>query len=204
MELLERGGWVLAAIFALSFLAWILIVHKWLSLRRETKGGYRWVDAAISDFRQGNAEHARAACRAHPGPAGHMMLTVLEASEAGRSFLPRHHKEVVVRETTRLRRYLDVVAAAGAVLPLLGLLGTVFGMAKTFAALTAHASSEVSTLVAGGVSEALITTQGGLVTALPIVLMHGVLSSRVRRNMDEAALAMKRLESVVARGAAHV
>jgi len=129
-----------------------------------------------------------------------MMLAVLEAFEAGRSFSPKDRKEVVARETRRLRRYLNVVAAAGAVLPLLGLLGTVFGMAKTFAALTAHASSEVSTLMAGGVSEALITTQGGLVTALPIVLLHGVLSFRVRRNVDEAALAMKRLESVAAGG----
>ena len=116
MEVLRQGGWVLAAIFALSFWGWFLGVREWLHLRA------------------GNVDRGR----------------------------------------------LDLVATTAAVLPLLGLLGTVLGMMRTFEALTRYDAAEVSSVMAGGVSQALVTTQAGLAAALPLVLIHGLLASRLK------------------------
>jgi len=200
MELLEHGGWVLLTIFVLSFSAWFVIVRKWLCLRAETRGGFDWIGPALSDLHSGSPADLRTACQDHPSLVGHVMLMALDALESGRDFSGRHRKRIIERETAQLRRHLDVIAAAGAVLPLLGLLGTVLGMTKTFEALTQQTAGETSAMMAGGISEALITTQAGLVAALPVVLLHGLLSSRVRRYVDECALAMKRLESAVRTG----
>ncbi len=199
MELLQHGGWVLIAIFALSFFTWFLIVRKWFHLRNETRGGFDWVESAMASLSYGDVNSMKTACENRPGLAGRMMLAALDIFESRRGFSRKHRREIVERETAGLRRYLGLVAAAGAVLPLLGLLGTVLGMSKTFGALTQHTSGTVNALIAGDISEALITTQAGLVAALPVVLMYGLLSSRIRRHMDECALAMKRLESAVSR-----
>ena len=199
MELLQHGGWVLIAIFALSFFTWFLIVRKWFHLRNETRDGFDWVEPAMTGLSYGDIDSMKTACREHPGLAGRMMLAALDIFESGREFSRKHRREIVGRETAGLKRYLGLVAAAGTVLPLLGLLGTVLGMTKTFGALTQHTFGEANALIAGDISEALITTQAGLVAALPVVLMYGLLSSRIRRNMDECALVMKRLESAVGR-----
>ena len=73
-------------------------------------------------------------------------------------------------------------------------------MVKTFEALACHGTIDTKALMAAGISEALITTEAGLVTALPVVLMYGFLSSWVRQNMDKGEFVMKRLESIISRG----
>jgi len=159
MELLQHGGWVLIAIFALSFFTWFLIVRKWFYLRVETKDGFDWVEPAMASLSYGDVNSMKTACRKHPGLAGRMMLAALDIFESGREFSRKHHREIVERETAGLKRYLGLVAAAGTVLPLLGLLGTVLGMTKTFGALTQHTSGTVNALIAGDISQALITTR---------------------------------------------
>lgn len=204
MELLEQGGWVLIVIFALSFFIWFLIIHKWLYLRSETKDGFDWLETAMSTLQQGSDEKMREACRCHPGLAGRMVLTALEISDSGRKFSCQHRKKILESENIRLRRYLALIAAAGSVLTLLGLLGTVLGMVKTFDALASQETGDTKALMAAGISQALITTEAGLVTALPVVLMYGLLSSWIRRSMDAGALAMKRLESIISQENRHV
>jgi len=204
MELIEHGGWVLVVIFALSLLAWSLIIHKWFQLRAESRNGFAWIESAIDDVRQGKTAAVKAACLGRPGLAGRMMLKVLEGGENGYERSGKYRNEVAKHESTRLCRHLGLISAIGAALPLLGLLGTVLGMTKTFGALTKLAAGETRIMMAGGISEALITTQAGLVTALPVVLMCGILTSRIRRKMDESALVMKRFESAVGEEQHHV
>jgi biopolymer transport protein ExbB len=101
-------------------------------------------------------------------------------------------------QTLTLDRPLGMIATLATAMPLLGLLGTVLGMTQTFSALTDRGQAPIDAL-AGGVSQALITTQAGLVMAVPVVLMHGILTSRVRRWTSAATTAIKRLESAVCR-----
>ena len=179
--LIEQGGWVLVAIFMLSVFAWVLIVHKCLCLYKETKGGIDWVDSAVDSYRRGEVETVKTLCLNHPGTLGRMLLAAIEIRKSRQFFTHKHRKAIIKHEKILLHKDLNLIAAAGAVLPLLGLLGTVLGMAKTFNALKLCISVEASGLTAKGVSEALITTQAGLVTALPIILIYGFLLSYIRK-----------------------
>jgi biopolymer transport protein ExbB len=80
-------------------------------------------------------------------------------------------------EQARLERVLPFLKLVAAIAPMLGLLGTVTGMIKTFQAIALHGSGDPK-LMSGGISEALVTTVEGLVTAIPILLLHSLLTGK--------------------------
>ena len=85
-----------------------------------------------------------------------------------------------------LERHLNALGTIAAIAPLLGLLGTVIGMIKVFAVITAQGVGEPR-ILAGGISEALVTTAAGLTVAIPSLLFHRVL----RRRVDELVVTME-------------
>ncbi len=100
--------------------------------------------------------------------------------------------EAILREMPRLERFIQVLKVLAGVSPLLGLLGTVTGMINTFHVITVHGTGDPR-LMAGGISEALITTQLGLAVAIPILIAAALLGRRVQRiagDMEEKALAL--------------
>ena len=88
--------------------------------------------------------------------------------------------EAIIKETPKLQRFLLFLKIISVVAPLMGLLGTVTGMIQTFQAITLFGTGD-PTLMAGGISQALVTTVLGLVVAIPIVLLHTVVSGRSKR-----------------------
>lgn len=200
-QLFEQGGWVLGAIFGLSLLAWGLIAWKWLQLRAETTYGFRWADHAIDMLNAtepaAGREQAVAMCRQRPNLAGRLLLAALRTEEPERRFFEKHLQPLFDAEVTQLRQHLNIITAIGALCPLLGLLGTIIGMVRTFDSLVA--TGVQAEHFAGGISQALLTTQAGLVVALPIVLMHGYLASRVQRYVDRTALRVKKVETLLCR-----
>jgi biopolymer transport protein ExbB len=97
--------------------------------------------------------------------------------------LERKLDEVVVQESARLDRFLWIVKVVAVSAPLMGLLGTVTGMIRTFQAITLFGTGDPK-LMAGGISEALVTTMLGLVVAIPLVLSHAVLTNISRRLLE--------------------
>jgi biopolymer transport protein ExbB len=91
--------------------------------------------------------------------------------------------EAVMRETARLERFLWVVKVVSVVAPLLGLLGTVTGMIQTFQAITLFGAGDPK-MMAGGISEALVTTMLGLTVAIPLVLLHALVANSTKRIVD--------------------
>ncbi len=87
--------------------------------------------------------------------------------------------EAVLKELPALEKGLSLLKLLAAVAPLLGLLGTVTGMIATFQSITLFGTGDPK-LMAGGISQALITTVLGLVAAIPLLFMHNIVSSRSR------------------------
>lgn len=106
------------------------------------------------------------------------VAAVLRFRGAPRATLEDRLQETVLLQLPRLRRSLRTIAVLAAIAPLLGLLGTITGIIDTFDVLHATGSNDPS-LMAGGISEALLTTATGLVIAIPVLLMHGLLRGRV-------------------------
>ena len=112
------------------------------------------------------------------------MLQVYEANKnIPAEDLERKLDEVIVRESAAFDRFLWIVKVVAVAAPLMGLLGTVTGMIRTFQAITLFGTGDPK-LMAGGISEALVTTMLGLVVAIPLVLFHAVLSNLSRRMVD--------------------
>jgi hypothetical protein len=91
--------------------------------------------------------------------------------------------EVVMKTRLKAQRFLPFIAICAASAPLLGLLGTVTGIINTFKLITVFGSGDVKTL-SGGISEALITTEFGLIVAIPSLLLHAFLSRKARGIVD--------------------
>ena len=91
--------------------------------------------------------------------------------------------ESVLREVPKINRHLPLLKIIAAVAPLMGLLGTVTGMIVTFQAITLFGAGDPR-LMAGGISQALITTVLGLSVAIPVLLLHNVVNSRARAMTD--------------------
>ena len=123
--------------------------------------------------------------------SGIRQFTVAVSREVLESIL----QEAVLHELPSLQRGLAVLAVMGAVAPLLGLLGTVTGMIETFRIITVFGTGDPK-LMSGGISEALVTTELGLAVAIPIMLLHTLLSRRadhILGDMEKQAVGMTNL-----------
>ena len=96
------------------------------------------------------------------------------------------------QETPSLEKGLSTISVMATTAPLLGLLGTVMGMIQLFEVITLHGTSDPK-LLAGGISVALVTTEAGLMVAIPLQLLHTFLSNRADRltaKLESAGLAV--------------
>ena len=146
------------------------------------------------------AEQATRSSAAADNPLGRMMGVYTEYGDGDPELLELKLDEALLRESGGVERYLWVVQTISIIAPLLGLLGTVTGMIQTFQAITLFGAGDPK-IMAGGISEALVTTTLGLVTAIPLVLLHSLLSSRARAILDvleerRAAMIATRLEKL--------
>ncbi len=112
-------------------------------------------------------------------PLGRVLAVYEENREADYETLELKLDEVVLRESSQIGRLLWLVKVVSAVAPLLGLLGTVTGMIQTFQAITLFGAGDPK-MMAGGISEALVTTMLGLTVAIPLVLLHAAIASNAK------------------------
>ncbi|MGQ3685829.1 MAG: MotA/TolQ/ExbB proton channel family protein [Candidatus Loosdrechtia sp.] len=195
--MLQQYGVVMAAIVVLSLAAWLLIGWKWLELREQRRHGIAWADQVIDHVRKGLNEQARSLCKKYDTLyLGRLLGQAVTANEPQREFFEKRLRPMLESEADMLRRRLALIATLGTLAPLLGLLGTVLGMLRTFDALR-ETGVVTSSSFSGGISQVLLTTQAGLVTALPIVLAYWVLNTQAQQCIDTAKLYTKKIETVL-------
>lgn len=110
-------------------------------------------------------------------PLGRVMAVKDKYPEADTETLELKLSEAILREVPRITRNLTFIKIISVVAPLLGLLGTVTGMINTFQAITLFGTGDPK-LMAGGISQALVTTVLGLVVAIPMTLLFATLNTR--------------------------
>lgn len=187
IEIIKAGGWLMLPIILCSVVAAAIIIERLWTLQRGrvlpadlTSKVWEWArDRQLDD------KHLRALAANSP------LGMVLSAGLANRNQSREVMKEVV-EDTGRhvvhdLERYLNSLGTIAAISPLLGLLGTVIGMVKVFTAITIAGVGN-PTALAGGISEALITTAAGLSVAIPSLIGYRYLRGRV----DELVVEMEK------------
>lgn len=175
------GGPVMVPLAAVALLAALLVVARLLFLARVGTSTGRLTAKVFEHAEAGNYQAATEVCRNKPAhPVARALAACLARRDQGAQAMEDAVQEVVLHEAPRLERFLSTIGILASIAPLLGLLGTVTGMILTFEMIASLGSGNPR-LMAGGISQALITTASGLVVAIPILLMHSFLSGRVDR-----------------------
>ena len=192
-EQILKGGVLVWPILLVGAAAIILILERLFFLGRVRQNTDELMARVTGLVTEGDYKAALKEAEAQAGrPTGNVLKAGLLQKGQNREVIESSLSEAMVRETPRLERFIPALRVLAAVAPLLGLLGTVTGMINTFHVITMHGSSEPR-LMAGGISEALITTQLGLAVAIPIMVATALLSRRAQNlaaDMEEKALAL--------------
>lgn len=195
LSIVQAGGTVAWVIVALGLLALLLSLARLGMLLRRGQGAARLLVDVPALVRKGDLAAARALCARTPGAMGRVMDVALANLDADRETRTDRIDELVLTEMHVIDRFGAMILVLAGVAPLLGLLGTVTGMISTFDAITEFGTGDPR-LLSGGISEALITTELGLIVAIPTLLIGNVLSGvgeRIKRRLDTGALAVSNL-----------
>jgi biopolymer transport protein ExbB len=142
------------------------------------------VQDVISCIERGETARARSAASNIPGPGGKLLVKGVEHANEKRGTLEEILYEKILVVRPRLERFLPFIALTAAAAPLLGLLGTVTGMIKTFNLITIFGTGDAKSL-SSGISEALVTTELGLIVAIPALIIHGLLSRMAKQKLGD-------------------
>lgn len=190
---LTAGGPIMFILIALSALSLTLIVVKIVQLWPVT-GGVAARDAALEIWASGDRTAAMAQLATGRAPADRVLLATMQGAEAGMAdaVLEAEAGRRGNDEVSTLSSWLRLLDLISMISPLLGLLGTVLGMIRSFQDLAQAQGSANASVLAGGIWLALLTTAGGLVVAIPAAVAGNLLTGRV----ETATL---RIESAVGR-----
>ena len=148
------------------------------------------LDALFAAVASGNAVLAKDKAESLKGPVGRMLVAGVEHMNEPKELMDEVMYEHVLTTRLKANGLLPFIAISATSAPLLGLLGTVTGIMNTFTLMTVFGTGDVKTL-SSGISEALITTEYGLIVAIPSLLIHSFLSRKAKSitdEMDKAAI----------------
>ncbi|MBQ3838951.1 MAG: MotA/TolQ/ExbB proton channel family protein [Fibrobacter sp.] len=191
MEFFRNGGILMYPIVTLFGLGLLVALWRFLWLLIAGFGGLS-TGRTLKALRKGDLETARAQVKRAHGKVGRVLKTVLLKDYSGREAGEKALEELFAREVPKIESGLTWISVFAATAPLLGLLGTVMGMIELFDVITMHGTSDPK-LLAGGISIALVTTEAGLIVAIPLQLIHTFLTNRadsLRSSMESAGLAV--------------
>ncbi|MDE0789872.1 MAG: MotA/TolQ/ExbB proton channel family protein [Woeseiaceae bacterium] len=162
---IEQGGIVGYCIIALGIVGLLIAIWRWFGL--------------TGDSRRVTAQLKRDTASTD-NPLGRVLAAYESNSTADTETIELKLSEAALKEMPGLTKGLLFIKVVSAVAPLMGLLGTVTGMIKTFQVITLYGAGDPK-MMAGGISQALMTTVLGLVVAIPMVLLHTVVSGQSRK-----------------------
>jgi biopolymer transport protein ExbB len=181
---LTSGGMVMIPLLFVALIAIGLILERFIFLRRLNDSSTT-IKRILDHAQSGRISDALSCSESSSGIASNTLAACLGQSNSGQSAMEDAVQAQLLYDAPRLQKNLGGIVALGAVAPLLGLLGTVTGIIHTFDAIKVQTSPQPG-MLAGGISEALITTATGLVIAIPVLLFHRLLSARAERQLSRA------------------
>jgi biopolymer transport protein ExbB len=195
VDTINDGGTIGWIIVALGLLALLFVVLRALFLRAAGANTDRVLAAVTPMVQQRRFDDAIAAAKRHKGSSARVVTAALRNIDRDPAHLEDIVSESILHESGRLNRFGAIILVIAAVAPLLGLLGTVTGMIETFDIITDFGTGDPK-LLSGGIAVALVTTQLGLIVAIPALLLGNLLSGwaeRIKDEMEQAALRVTNL-----------
>ena len=177
-ELIKSGGWMMLPIILCSVVALAIGLERLWSLKPERIMPTNLLIQVWELIKNNQLNSTKLAEIKQQSPLGQILVAGLSNSKFGREVMKESLEEAANHVIHDMGRYLNFLGTIAAITPLLGLLGTVVGMIRVFTAIMLHGSGNASVL-AGGISEALITTAAGLSVAIPALVAHRYFQRRI-------------------------
>ena len=178
LEVFIAGGWLMWPILLCSIVGLAICVERFYTLNPKKIAPPHLLATVWKQLKAGELDAERLRNLKKASPLGRILAAGLGNAYHGRDVMKESIQEAAGHVIHDLERYLNTLGTIAAVSPLLGLLGTVFGMITVFAEIMAQGTGNASAL-AGGISQALITTAAGLTVAIPALVMHRYFVGRI-------------------------
>lgn len=189
-ELFKAGGFLMWPILLCSVVAVAIICERFWALNRRSVSPTNLVMQVQQMVERYEIDNAKIDLIRESSPLGRILAAGLVNIRNEREIMKESIEEAGRHVVHDLERYLNTLGTIAAITPLLGLLGTVIGMIKVFSAITAFGVGD-PTILAGGISEALITTAAGLSVGIPTLMFYRYFRGRVNAltiDMEEQAI----------------
>jgi biopolymer transport protein ExbB len=198
-HILKGGIWIYPILFAAA-LSLAIALFKFMEIFGIKQIPASKIREIVKHIKEGRQKEAKEAAEALSSPGSELLLAGVENADEPKELLEEILLEKIVETQPRIERLLPIIAVTAATAPLLGLLGTVTGMINTFKLITLFGTGDAKSL-SSGISEALITTEFGLIVAIPSLILHAILSRKAKAIMSGLeANAMSFVNGISARG----
>ena len=194
-ELISSGGWLMVPIILCSVISVAIIIERLWTLKKDNVAPANLVVDIEDLLQQQQLTEDRLEELEHSSYLGRILVAGLCVSNQTPAEIRRSIEEAGRHVVHELEKYLNALGTIAAITPLLGLLGTVIGMIKVFAAITAAGVGNPQ-ILAGGISEALITTAAGLSVGIPSLMFHRFFKGKINEltvDMEQHALRLLNL-----------
>jgi len=175
-EFFLKGGPMMWPLFACSIIAVAIFFERLFTLRRDNIIPPALVHEAERLTRMGRLDDIEQLCKRSSSPICSVIMVAIKNAGMKREIIKDYMEEAGAREAYTIERYIDILGIIATISPLLGLLGTVSGMIKSFNAIGTLGTE--SYMLASGISEALITTAAGLSIGIPVYICYRFLMAR--------------------------
>lgn len=174
IEVLRNGGPIMIPLGFCSVMALAIIVERLWNLRAPKVLPPDEVAHLYALIDKGEFVRAEEYAASRPGPLNNILVPALQSQDESREYIREVVRDAGRQEIPGLERYLGILSTIASISPLLGLLGTVLGMIQVFAVVATQGVGQADAL-AGGISQAMITTATGLVVAIPALASYNFL-----------------------------
>ena len=186
LEIVQSGGWLMVPILLCSVVAAAICVERLWTLQRSRIVPKNLVAQIWSAVKTEDLDTQKLRELRTSSPLGQVLAAGVANAKRGRDVMKEAMEEAASQVSHDMERYLTSLGIIASISPLLGLLGTVVGMIKVFTALMLEGAGNANVL-AGGISQALITTAAGLSVAIPALMFHRFFLRRI----DELVVTME-------------
>ena len=197
-KLLHDGGPVMYPLFICAILSVAVMIERFISVNKASADNEALSEQVRAHLMAGRVNDALAVCDEHSGPVAGLLANGIRNRNLDSDSIERAMEELALRETPLLYRRLGVLDTIITIAPLLGLLGTVTGMIKSFNVVGSTQGLNNPNAITGGVAEALLATATGLAIAIVTLIGYNYLTEKVKEIIADMEVRATQLMNILA------
>ena len=185
LEFVTKGGWLMVPLLGCAVVAAEIIFERLMVLKKSKSNTRHLMMKLRSLVTKGQKEEALILCAETPGPAASVLKEGLRRAGRDREEIQIAVESAGKEQVFHLERYLGILATISGMAPLIGFLRTVLGMIEAFMVIQRESGNVNATVLAGGISQALITTAAGLIVGIITYFFYNYIVSKIKRFVFE-------------------